>query len=98
MENYQCPWTGMALASVGHRDASEGAKASTPQPKQPAESRPEIPQSLLCLGFFINGLLRKSKIGAKVPEGPELEQGQAEDSFCSSPVVHRSKRSFLRHK
>lgn len=52
MENYQCPWTGMALASVGHRDASEGAKASTPQPKQPAESRPEIPQSLLCLVFF----------------------------------------------
>lgn len=52
MENYQCPWTGMALASVGHRDPSEGAKASTPQPKQPAESRPEIPQSLLCPGFL----------------------------------------------
>lgn len=52
MENYQCPWTGMALASVGHRDPSEGAKASTPQPKQPAESRPEIPQSLLCPVFL----------------------------------------------
>lgn len=52
MENYQYPRTGIALAPVGHRDASEGVKASTPQTKQPAESRPEIPQSLLCPVFF----------------------------------------------
>lgn len=90
MENYQCPWTGMALASVGHRDASEGAKASTPQPKQPAESRPEIPQSLLCLGFFINGLLSKSKIGSKVqPQKSDLS-ARATECRCINAALKQS--------